>query len=117
MGSVFAASVPETIVRDGEHLQAGSLVVGSTAFSARLDPEDLRKIVAAHQKCAADTVRRAEGFVPNISAMGCWLLSHCANPRFLKARAVPGRAWKSKYAPRPTQLSITPLWTGPLHRQ
>ena len=38
-------------------------LVGSTALSARLDPEDLREVVAAYQKCVAETVGRFGGFV------------------------------------------------------
>jgi class 3 adenylate cyclase len=38
-------------------------LVGSTALSARMDPEDLREVIAAYQKCAAETVRRFGGFV------------------------------------------------------
>ncbi len=38
-------------------------LVGSTALSARLDPEDLREILAVYHKCAAETVRRFGGFV------------------------------------------------------
>src|SRR6202050_5571254 len=38
-------------------------LVGSTALSARLDPEDLREVVAAYQKCVAETVQRFGGFV------------------------------------------------------
>jgi class 3 adenylate cyclase len=38
-------------------------LVGSTALSARMDPEDLREVIAAYQKCIADTVRRFGGFV------------------------------------------------------
>jgi hypothetical protein len=38
-------------------------LVGSTALSARLDPEDLREVIAAYHKCAADIVRRFGGFV------------------------------------------------------
>src|SRR3974390_966786 len=38
-------------------------LVGSTALSARMDPEDLRELVSAYQKCAAETVRRFGGFV------------------------------------------------------
>jgi class 3 adenylate cyclase len=38
-------------------------LVGSTALSARLDPEDLREIISAYQKCVAETVRRLGGFV------------------------------------------------------
>ena len=33
-------------------------LVGSTALSARMDPEDLREIISAYQKCVAETVRR-----------------------------------------------------------
>ncbi len=38
-------------------------LVGSTAFSARMDPEDLREVISAYQKCVAETVRRFGGFV------------------------------------------------------
>src|SRR5215467_4786317 len=38
-------------------------LVGSTALSARMDPEDLREVISAYQKCAAETVRRFGGFV------------------------------------------------------
>jgi class 3 adenylate cyclase len=33
-------------------------LVGSTALSARVDPEDLREVISAYQKCVADTVQR-----------------------------------------------------------
>jgi nucleotide-binding universal stress UspA family protein/predicted nucleic acid-binding Zn ribbon protein len=38
-------------------------LVGSTALAARMDPEDLREIISAYQKCVAETVRRFDGFV------------------------------------------------------
>ena len=38
-------------------------LVGSTALSARMDPEDQREIISAYQKSVADTVRRFKGFV------------------------------------------------------
>ena len=38
-------------------------LVGSTALSARMDPEDLREVISAYHKCAAETVRRFGGFV------------------------------------------------------
>jgi class 3 adenylate cyclase len=38
-------------------------LVGSTALSARMDPEDLREIISAYQKCVAETVQRFGGFV------------------------------------------------------
>jgi len=38
-------------------------LVGSTALSARMDPEDLRELIAAYHKCVAEAVRRFGGFV------------------------------------------------------
>jgi class 3 adenylate cyclase len=38
-------------------------LVGSTALSARMDPEDLREVISAYQKCVAQTVQRFGGFV------------------------------------------------------
>ena len=38
-------------------------LVGSTALSARVDPEDLREVISAYQKCVAETVQRSGGFV------------------------------------------------------
>jgi class 3 adenylate cyclase len=38
-------------------------LVGSTALSTRMDPEDLREVISAYQKCIAETVQRFGGFV------------------------------------------------------
>jgi class 3 adenylate cyclase len=38
-------------------------LVGSTALSARMDPEDLREVIAAYQECVAEIVQRFGGFV------------------------------------------------------
>jgi class 3 adenylate cyclase len=38
-------------------------LVGSTALSARIDPEDLREVISAYQKCVAESVKRFGGFV------------------------------------------------------
>jgi SAM domain (Sterile alpha motif)/Adenylate and Guanylate cyclase catalytic domain len=38
-------------------------LAGSTALSARMDPEDLREVISAYQKCVAETARRFGGFV------------------------------------------------------
>ena len=38
-------------------------LVGSTALSARMDPEDLREVISAYQKCVAEIVHRFGGFV------------------------------------------------------
>ena len=38
-------------------------LVGSTALSARMDPEDLREVISAYQKCVTEIVQRFGGFV------------------------------------------------------
>ena len=38
-------------------------LVGSTALSARMDPEDLREVISTYQKAVANTVQRFGGFV------------------------------------------------------
>src|SRR5215813_3870062 len=38
-------------------------LVGSTALSAHMDPEDLREVISAYQKCVAETVHSFDGFV------------------------------------------------------
>jgi class 3 adenylate cyclase len=38
-------------------------LVGSTALSARMDPEDLREVISAYQECVAETLQRFGGFV------------------------------------------------------
>ena len=38
-------------------------LVGSTALSSQMDPEDLREVIAAYQRCVAEVVVRFNGFV------------------------------------------------------
>jgi class 3 adenylate cyclase/predicted ATPase len=38
-------------------------LVGSTALAVRMDPEDLREVIAAFRKCVAEVIGRQEGFV------------------------------------------------------
>jgi class 3 adenylate cyclase/predicted ATPase len=38
-------------------------LVGSTALSASMDPEDLREVMSAYQRCLAETLRRFDGFL------------------------------------------------------
>src|SRR3984957_12550438 len=45
-------------------------LVGSTALSARMDPEDLREVISGYQKCVADTVQRFGGFVAKFMGDG-----------------------------------------------
>ncbi|WP_426409744.1 AAA family ATPase [Bradyrhizobium ganzhouense] len=55
-----------TAVDDGERRQITVLfsdLVGSTALSTRMDPEDLRQLITAYQKCVTEAVQRFGGFV------------------------------------------------------
>ena len=45
-------------------------LVGSTALSARMDPEDLREVISAYQKCVAETVSASAGSWRSSWAMG-----------------------------------------------
>jgi class 3 adenylate cyclase len=45
-------------------------LVGSTALSARLDPEDLRTVIGAYHRCVAEAVRHFDGFVAIIHGRG-----------------------------------------------
>src|SRR5262249_13052019 len=38
-------------------------LVGSTALSAQLDPEELRDVIGAYHRCVAEAVRRFDGLV------------------------------------------------------
>jgi class 3 adenylate cyclase len=54
-------------------------LVGSTALSARMDPEDLREVISAYQKCVTDTVGRFGGFVAKF--MGDGILIYFGYPQ------------------------------------
>jgi class 3 adenylate cyclase/predicted ATPase len=54
-------------------------LVGSTELSARLDPEDLREVIAAYHRAVADAVRSLDGFVAKY--MGDGVLVYFGYPR------------------------------------
>jgi class 3 adenylate cyclase/predicted ATPase len=53
-------------------------LVGSTALSARLDPEDLRGIIGAYHRCCTEAIERNGGFVAKY--MGDGVLSYFGYP-------------------------------------
>ena len=65
-------------------------LVGSTALSARMDPEDLREVISAYQKCVAETVQRFGGFVAKY--MGDGVLGLFRLPPSPRGRRRAGRA-------------------------
>ena len=58
-----ASTAPQDTAERPEVTVMFSDLVGSTALSARMDPEDLREVISAYQKCVAETVQRFGGFV------------------------------------------------------
>src|SRR5438876_7959050 len=54
-------------------------LVGSTELSARLDPEDLREVIAAYHRAVADVVGNLDGFVAKY--MGDGVLIYFGYPR------------------------------------
>ena len=61
--STLTRSKPEDAAERRQVTVRFSDLVGSTALSARMDPEDLREIISAYQKCVVETVQRFGGFV------------------------------------------------------
>src|SRR4029077_13581039 len=73
---------PETLAERRQVTVMFSDLVGSTALSARMGPEDLREIISAYQKCVGETVQRFGGFVARY--MGDDVLYISAIPRRMK---------------------------------
>jgi class 3 adenylate cyclase len=64
LSPMTAAPVPPRDVAERRQVTVMfSDLVGSTALSARIDPEDLREVISADQKCVAEAVQRFGGFV------------------------------------------------------
>ncbi len=54
-------------------------LVGSTALSVRLDPEDMRDVIGSYHRCCADCVERSGGFVAKY--MGDGVLAYFGYPQ------------------------------------
>ncbi len=67
LSGVVSVSPPEPTPRDAAERRQVTVMftdlVGSTALSARMDPEDLREVISAYQECVAQTLGRFGGFV------------------------------------------------------
>ena len=79
----MAAPSPHPPVRaDAERRQLTVMfcdLVGSTALSARLDPEDYREVIAAYHRTVAEVVKSLDGFVAKY--MGDGVLVYFGYPR------------------------------------
>ena len=80
-----ASSVPQPAAPAHAEAERRQLTVlfcdlaGSTALSARLDPEDLREVIRAYQETCAAVIGRHDGFVAKF--MGDGLLAYFGYPR------------------------------------
>jgi class 3 adenylate cyclase/tetratricopeptide (TPR) repeat protein len=74
---------PKSVVRrEAERRQVTILfcdLVGSTALSARLDPEDLRDVIGTYHRCCARVIEAAGGFVAKY--LGDGVLAYFGYPR------------------------------------
>jgi class 3 adenylate cyclase/predicted ATPase len=80
--AVAAASVDVPVQPEAERRQLSVMfcdLVGSTALSARLDPEDLREIIAAYHRAVTKIVAESDGFVSRY--MGDGVLVYFGYPR------------------------------------
>ena len=68
-------------------------LVGSTALSARMDPEDLREVMSAYQKCVTATVQRFGGFVAKYMATECWSTSGIQRRTKMTRSGRSARGW------------------------
>src|SRR5262245_37949178 len=66
-------------------------LVGSTSLSVRMDPEDLREVISAYQKCVAETVHSFDGFVARYVGDGTLVYFLSASPR--GRRRAGGTGW------------------------
>src|SRR6516165_6584239 len=77
-----AAAATEVSATSAERRQLTVMfcdLVGSTALSARLDPEDLRAVIGAYHRCVAKVIGRGGGFVAKY--MGDGVLAYFGYPR------------------------------------
>ena len=85
-------------------------LIGSTALSSRLDPEDLREVIRTYQACVATTIQQFDGFIARYVGDGVLIYFGWPEARETDAeRAV--RAGLAVAA----AVSATPVGGEPLH--
>ncbi|THD49925.1 MAG: adenylate/guanylate cyclase domain-containing protein [Bradyrhizobium sp.] len=85
-------------------------LVGSTAMSVRLDPEDLRAIISAYHRCCATLIERGGGFVAKY--MGDGVLAYFGYPQAHEhdaERAVQAGLAIIEAAPKLVTIAGSPL--------
>jgi class 3 adenylate cyclase len=75
-------------------------LVGSTARSTKLDPEDLRSVIGAYHRCVSETTARFDGFVAKYIGDGVLIYfgyPHAHEDDALKAK-ITKHGWFSQEA-------------------
>jgi predicted ATPase/class 3 adenylate cyclase len=75
-------TIPRTAAEAAERRQLTLMfadLVGSTALSAKLDPEDLRSVIGAYHRCCTELIERSGGFVAKY--MGDGVLAYFGYPQ------------------------------------
>jgi SAM domain (Sterile alpha motif) len=86
-------------------------LVGSMALSARMDPEDLREVISAFQKCVAETVQRFGAFIAKYMGDGVpstWLCSASSSVSIAHAAL----DWRSATTQASAPRSATARWSS-----
>jgi class 3 adenylate cyclase len=86
-------------------------LIGSTALSSRLDPEDLREVIRSYQACVAATIRQFDGFIARY--VGDGVLIYFGWPEAREADAE--RAERAGLAVAAAVSRATPVSGEPLH--
>jgi class 3 adenylate cyclase len=88
-------------------------LVGSTALSSQLDPEDLREVIRAYQACVATTIQRFNGFIARYVGDGVLIYFGWPEARETDAKravraglAVAAAAGAAQQGGRPLQVRI-----------
>jgi class 3 adenylate cyclase len=89
-------------------------LIGSTALSARLDPEDLRQVIRTYQECVATTIKQFDGFIARYVGDGVLIYFGWPEARETDAeRAVrAGLAVAAAVASRPTSGELLHVRIG-----
>jgi hypothetical protein len=99
--SALAPTAVPAVEAVGERRQVTVMfsdLVGSTALSASMDPEDLREVISSYQKCVAENVRRFGGFVAKY--MGDGVLVYFGYPQAHDRRLEYHQYWQVRVAQR-----------------
>ena len=91
-----ASAVPVGLHDTAERRQVTVMfsdLVGSTALSARMDPEDLREVISAYQKCIAETVGASAASWRSTWAMGSSSTSAIRRPMRTTPSGLCAQGW------------------------